>query len=87
MESSNKFNAVISEDGKATIKEVEGRPLQEGEMLIKVEACPINPSDQYMAMGGYGVRELMSEGPLGVGFEGAGTVTEVSSCVQHDLIN
>ena len=77
MEKSKKFNAVICEEGKSSVKEVERRDLQEGEVLIRVEACPINPSDQFMAMGVYGVRELMNEGPLGIGFEGAGVVVEV----------
>ena len=36
MDSSFKFNAIIKEDGKTSMKEVEGRDLQEGEILIRV---------------------------------------------------
>ena len=80
-----KFNSVVTDNGKASIQQIEGRTLLEGEMLIRVEACPINPSDQYMALGFYGAKELMNEGPLGVGFEGAGVVTQVSHYIQYYL--
>ena len=43
-----------------------------------IEACPINPSDLFLAYGNYGVTESMKKGSIGVGFEGAGIVTQVS---------
>lgn len=73
----NPFIAVVTDAGKAALVEQEKRPLQEGEVLIRVEASPVNPSDRYMAAGAYGIQKLMSEGPQGVGFDGSGVVIEV----------
>lgn len=77
METPEKFNAVIVEEGKATLKEVEELPLKEGEVKIRVEASPINPSDKMWLIGMYGIKELIPSGPLGAGFEGAGVVVDV----------
>ena len=79
MEEAKKFNAVLTDLQKPFFTEVDGRELQEGEILVKVEAAPINPSDQYLATGNYGVKELLQEPPTGVGFEGAGVVVDVSA--------
>lgn len=79
MEEAKKFNAVLTDLQKPFFSEVEGRDLKEGEILIKVEAAPINPSDQYLATGNYGIKELLQEPPIGVGFEGSGVVVDVRS--------
>lgn len=78
MESTLSNQAIILEDGKPVLKDIEDAPLAEGEIRIRVEASPINPSDQFWVLGLYGIKELIPEGPLGAGFEGSGVVTEVS---------
>lgn len=79
MESGKKFQAVLTEfkDGPY-LAEVEGRELKENEVLVKIEAAPINPSDDYLAHGKYGESRL-PKAPSGLGYDGAGTVVEVSS--------
>ncbi|WP_165592873.1 MULTISPECIES: zinc-dependent alcohol dehydrogenase family protein [unclassified Mycobacteroides] len=54
-----------------------------GQVLVEVEAAPINPSDLYYASGNYLLRP---EPPVGVGAEGSGRVTAVGSGVDHALI-
>ena len=86
MEGSKKFFAITTDLKTPTYGEVEGRDLAENEVLIKVEAAPINPSDQYMSVGRYGVKKLFPPTPVGVGFEGSGIVVEVHESVSSDLV-
>jgi NADPH:quinone reductase-like Zn-dependent oxidoreductase len=47
------------------------RPLRLGEVLVRMAAAPINPSDLVFLRGRYGVRKAL---PVVPGFEGSGTV-------------
>src|SRR6516225_7449636 len=47
-----------------------------GEVLVKVFASPVNPSDLTFITGNYGFRKLLPATP---GFEGSGTVVETGS--------
>ena len=61
-------------DGKVT---VEDRPVptpQAGQVLVKIAAAPINPSDLMFLVGMYGVKKRL---PVVPGFEAAGTVVAV----------
>jgi NADPH:quinone reductase len=61
------------EEGERSLTLVE-RPLpepREGEVLVRVEAAPVNPSDLMFLRGMYGQRKRL---PVVAGFEGAGTV-------------
>jgi NADPH:quinone reductase-like Zn-dependent oxidoreductase len=78
MEEAKKFNAVMTDGAKPYHAELEGRELKEDEVLVKIHAAPINPSDQMYAVGMYGVKKLLNKYPTGCGFEGAGEVTDVS---------
>ncbi len=49
---------------------------QAGEVLVRVKASPINPSDIAFINGVYGIRPSL---PSGAGFEGAGTVEAVGA--------
>jgi NADPH:quinone reductase-like Zn-dependent oxidoreductase len=49
---------------------------QTGEVLVKVKASPINPSDIAFINGVYGIRPSL---PSGAGFEGAGTVAAIGA--------
>ena len=74
----NEMNAVVltSYDGPAALR-VERRPVPtpgEDEVLVKVDASPINPSDLAVLRGRYGFRP---EPPFVPGGEGAGTVVAV----------
>lgn len=86
METLGKFKAVIVEEGKATVQKVEDVPLKEGEVKIREEASPVNPSDKMWLVGLYGFKELIPEGPLGAGFEGAGVVTHAHPSAGDDLV-
>lgn len=86
MKTQGKYNTVIVKEGKATVQEVEDIPLKEGEVKIRVEASPINPADKMWLVGMYGIKELIPEGPLGAGFEGAGVVTHAHPSVGDDLV-
>ena len=74
MESSNKMKAVVLKD-KAVLEyttDLKDVPKPgKGQVLIKVEASVINPSDLYMMQGDY---SGTFEYPLVPGSEGAGTV-------------
>lgn len=52
------------------------------EVLVKVKAAPINPSDTMFVQGLYGLRPEL---PSGAGFEGAGTVEAVGEGVELPL--
>jgi NADPH:quinone reductase-like Zn-dependent oxidoreductase len=54
-----------------------------GQVLVHVEASPINPSDLAFLRGGYNVRKPL---PAIAGFEGAGTVVSVGEGAKKNLI-
>ncbi len=54
-----------------------------GQVVIRVLASPVNPSDDYFSRGLMG--EVTTE-PYICGFEGAGVITEVGAGVPHELI-
>lgn len=81
MEAAKKYQAILTDRVTPYLEEVEGRELVEDEVLIKVLAAPINPSDQMFVVGHYGIPDRMNPVPLGTGFEGAGTVVDVS-CIE-----
>ncbi|CAI2374201.1 unnamed protein product [Moneuplotes crassus] len=80
------FKAVLVNKGKVYVEEVETQPLKEGEVRVRVEATPVNPSDRMVVEGVYGIKELLNPQPTGMGFEGAGVVVEVHESVGEDLI-
>ena len=53
MEGTRKIYAVTSDLKTLTYGEVELRGLKENEVLVKVEAAPINPVDNIVAIGVY----------------------------------
>jgi NADPH:quinone reductase-like Zn-dependent oxidoreductase len=53
------------------------------QVLVEVDAAPINPSDLYYATGNYLLRP---EPPVGIGAEGSGRITAVGSGVDEALI-
>ncbi len=63
---------VLTESGaKPSIAEIPVPQLGSGEVLIKMYASPINPSDLSFLSGGYGIKKPYPAVP---GFEGSGTV-------------
>ena len=86
MEGSKKFFAVTTDLKQPSYGEIERRDLEEGEVLVKVQSAVINPSDQYMSVGRYGVKKLFPKPPVGVGFEGSGIVVEAHESVGDDMI-
>ena len=56
MESTH-YQAVVTDLKDPFLKEVEKAPLKENEVRVKVMAVPVNPSDYYMTLGAYGIRE------------------------------
>ena len=78
MESISTYKSAVSVGGKATLIDIETRPLNDDEILIKVMAAPINPSDKVFCRGLYGVLELQSNPPegKGLGFEASGEVVD-----------
>lgn len=67
----------MTDSQKPYLTQIDGRELNEGEILVKVEAAPINPSDQHLAIGSYGIKELLPQPPFGIGGEGSGVVVDV----------
>ena len=53
MDSSRKIFAVTSDLKTMSYGEIELRPLAENEVLVKVEAVPVNPVDSIVAIGLY----------------------------------
>ena len=51
--------------------------VEPGHVLIKVMAAPINPSDNFFMFNVYGIKEKVKLPPVGIGFEGAGIITEI----------
>lgn len=65
---------------------VEEKPIPkvfEGEVLVKIEASPCNPSDIAFLRGGYNIRKSLPTIP---GFEGVGVISEVGEGVSKDFI-
>jgi NADPH2:quinone reductase len=58
--------------GKLSIEEITVPRLKKGEVLVKMDASPINPSDLAMLAGGY----LQRNYPFTPGLEGSGTVVQ-----------
>ncbi len=65
----------MHKDGHWEVERVPVPRPESGQVLVKIECAPINPSDTYFMAGMYG---LMDDGkikfPLAPGWEGAGTV-------------
>ena len=53
MDTSKKIFAVTSDLKTMSYGEIEIRPLAENEVLVKVEAVPVNPVDSIVAIGLY----------------------------------
>lgn len=84
MEKVTNYRAAFANDGTPKVIEIEKRELREGELFIKIEASPVNPSDRYMVQGIYGIPSELtrtSEG-LGLGFEASGVVVDAHESVQ-----
>lgn len=65
---------------------VEEKPLPlvfEGEVLIKIEASPCNPSDIAFLRGGYNIRKSLPAVP---GFEGVGVISEIGDGLPEEFI-
>lgn len=56
------------------------RPIKENEVLIKMEASPINPSDLMFVKGMYGIKKKL---PIVPGFEGSGIIVAKGTDVQN----
>src|SRR4051812_45077417 len=70
-----------AEDGRPESLKLVNKPVPTpgpGEVLIKVAAAPINPSDQMFLKGMYGTRKKL---PVVPGFEASGTVVAAGSGV------
>lgn len=75
MEGKKTYKALqVQPDFTLKIEEVEFPQLTDDQVLVKMAAAPINPSDVGRSKGRYGVT---FPPPYGVGFEGAGTVAQV----------
>lgn len=61
----------MNEPGRARIVEKEFKPLKKGEVLIRMYAGSINPSDLMFMRGLYGIKKKL---PVVPGFEGSGVV-------------
>src|SRR5215472_12930657 len=64
------------EPGSITVAEVPVPRPGPGEVLVRVAASPVNPSDLMFIAGNYGFKKPLPATP---GFEGSGTVVEVGS--------
>lgn len=76
------FNAAGSPESALELVEAAIPTPQAGELLVKVKASPINPSDIAFVNGVYGIRPQL---PSGAGFEGSGTVEAVGEGVNLPL--
>ncbi|MFA5416818.1 MAG: zinc-binding dehydrogenase [Bacteroidales bacterium] len=72
----NVLRAILSLKVEQTKKKIPARD----EVVIKVHAAPINPSDIAFIQGGYNVVKTLPAVP---GFEGSGTIVEVGSGLAH----
>lgn len=64
---------VLEGQEKLVVKDVEIPVPKDGEVLVKMEASPINPSDIAFMKGVYGTKKPIPSIP---GFEGSGTVVK-----------
>lgn len=70
--------------GKPTIvKQIPVPVLKQNELLVKVEAAPVNPSDLAFLEGQYATSKLAPTVP---GFEGAGTVVDAIGELEKNYI-
>lgn len=68
------MKAILLEDmNKFSLKEIPMPRPKQGEVLIRMEAAPINPSDIVSLRGQYGLKKQL---PFVPGLEGSGTVVE-----------
>jgi len=74
------FNQLGDPADVLEVKEDPSRPLQKGEIRVRVLAAPINPSDLLQIAGKYGVDPVLPSNP---GSEGVGRVLETSAEVTH----
>lgn len=70
------------EDSKEAfrITQKEIRQIKDNEVLVKMEASPINPSDLMFIKGMYGIKKKL---PVVPGFEGSGVIVEKGSAVEN----
>lgn len=76
------FNQVGKPENVLSIEETTIPQPQAGDVLVRVKASPINPSDVAFVEGGYGIRPQL---PSGAGFEGAGIIEAVGEGVNLPL--
>lgn len=85
------MKAAVRASDKSKILEVKDIPvpkLDPDEVLIRVEASPINPSDEYFAKGFYGMTEdIIVQPPIIPGFEGSGEVVAVGESAPKTLLH
>jgi hypothetical protein len=79
MDYDKSYQAILTDLKAPYLEDVEHDELDKDEVLIKVLAAVVNPSDTMFAIGKYGIPSRMNEPPLGVGAEGAGVIVDVSS--------
>jgi len=63
--------------------EISVPPILKNQVLIKLEAAPVNPSDIAFVRGGYNIRKTLPAVP---GFEGAGRIVSTGNGVDEKLI-
>jgi len=87
----SEMKAIIRSSDPKKVVEVSSIPVpkpDKGEVLIRVEASPINPSDEYFAMGIYGLKErLHLKPPIVPGFEGSGVIVGLGEGVPSEMLN
>lgn len=66
-----------------SLERVPRRPLDTGDILVEMEAAPVNPSDFLLIEGHYGVRPQL---PSPVGGEGVGRVTDAGGPAGRPLV-
>ena len=85
------MKAVVRSSDPKKIVEVSTLPVpkaDKGEVIVRVEAASVNPSDEIFAFGGYGVPgQIIAKPPITIGFEGSGVVVSLGSEVPDGLMN
>lgn len=74
-------NLIRAMQGMEIIEKEKQKPAS-GEVLIKVELAPVNPSDIAFLRGGYNIMKPL---PAVAGFEGTGTITETGPGIDQSL--
>ncbi len=69
------------------IKDLPLPEVEDGRVLIKVEAAPINPSDQMHILGLYGRPKQLPPLPHSIGGEGSGRVVKLGRGVDAFWLN